>query len=391
LLQGCQVKAQTPVIANEEWMKTKWLKGTGCPSVWIILLLALTPISLQAFQSDMQPQEMSAWDIEEPFDSGWQFYFDNDSFLGSKKDRNYTGGIALTLSGRRVADYWFSTDGLLGKLDELSGFQNLLTDNGAIRRHSIEFGLTIFTPDDITATAPLPADHPYANLLFLANSRITTYPQQGRLYQSTLLLGLLGTRAGELVQKGIHHLVGSDAPQGWDNQISDGGELTGKYIVSMQQVLAAHQGDISYDLRGGLEGGIGVTTDVSASLSGRLGLLRAPWWHFTPHQSEYINLGQTLAHTTGNRKPVAEFYFWAGLRVKHSFYNAILQGQFRDSAVEFDRDQLESVILNGWIGAVKTFENGLGVSFVIQKLTSEIKDHNVKDPVWGGLVISKVY
>lgn len=124
---------------------------------------------------------------EEAFDTGWQFYFDNDISFGDEKDRNYTGGLALTLSGKRAAEYWFSIDDWLNGLDRLSGFESLQQRSGGIDRHAIEFGLTIFTPDDIAAKTPVADDHPYANMLFMANSQTRIYPQRGLIYQSTLV------------------------------------------------------------------------------------------------------------------------------------------------------------------------------------------------------------
>ena len=246
-------------------MKVMRLKCLLIATVHSILLMIFSMGILHAYQESPLPVSEQVSPAEEPYDNGWQFYFDNDAFLGSDKDRNYTSGIALTLNGRRAAEYWFSADGLLGQLDRLTGYQQLRLDSDGVSRHSIEFGLTIFTPDNIKSENPLPNDHPYANLLFINNSSTTAYPVQGRLYNSTLLIGLLGTGVGEQVQKRIHQLVGSDEPRGWNNQISDGGELTAKYAMSMEQVLAIKQGDLAYDIRGGLSGSLGVTTDISAS------------------------------------------------------------------------------------------------------------------------------
>ncbi len=327
----------------------------------------------------------------EPDNAGWEFYFDNDVFLGSAKDRNYTGGIALTLAGRRAAEYPFSLDGWLGRLDGLSGFDTRPIGERGFRRHAIEFGLTLFTPDDIRASAPIPDDHPYANLLFLANSRIAVDPERGRLYQSSLLLGLLGSSVGEQVQKRIHRMTGSDIPQGWDNQISDGGELTFKHSLSVHQVLLSHSGDHAYDLRGGLEAGFGYTTDVRASLSGRWGRLNTPWWSFTPHQNEYINLGQTLSDNAEQGPNDPEFYLWGGVQLTYRLYNALLQGQFRDSAVTFDRDQLEPLILSAWLGVTRTFGNGLGISLVMQAQSEEIDRPDLGKTTWGGLIVSQVF
>lgn len=327
----------------------------------------------------------------EPYDSGWQFYFDNDVFLGSTKDRNYTGGIALTLTGGRAADYDISIDGWLGRLNELSGFTALYPDQNGIPRHSIEFGLIVFTPDDIFSTEPTPDDYPYANLLFMANSRINTFAQAHRMYQSSLLLGLLGTPVGEQVQRAIHALTDSEDPRGWDNQISDGGEPTFKHSLSVHQILFSHRGSLSCDVQGGLETNLGFMTDVRGSFIARMGELRTPWWSFTPQQSEYISLGQIIGDNASEGPNPAELFLWGGLRIKYSFYNALLQGQFRDSAVTFDRHELEPFIFNASLGMTKTFSNGLGLSFVAQRQTHEIKAAANNTTIWGGLVVTMVY
>ncbi|MEJ2395368.1 MAG: lipid A deacylase LpxR family protein [Candidatus Thiodiazotropha sp.] len=295
-------------------------------------------------------------EIDEPYDAGGEYYFAHDVFLGSTNYRNYTR-----------------------------------LEHSHFHRHAIEFGITLFTPDDITSSAPVTDDHPYANLLFMANSRIDVDPERGRIYQSSLMLGILGTPIGEQVQKQIHHLTDSEIPQGWDNQISDGGELTFKHSLSVHQMLLVHKGNLSYDLRGGLEAGLGYTTDLRASLSARWGKLSTPWWSFTPHQNEYINLGQTLSNKTKQGVNAPEFYLSGGVQVKYRLYNALLQGQLRESPVTFDHDELEPVILSAWLGVNKTFSSGLGLSLVIQAQSNEIDDPDLPNTVWGGLVVSKVY
>ena len=342
----------------------------------------------QRLENQTTPEAIEA---DEPYNTGWQFYFDNDVFLGSTKDRNYTGGIALTLTGARAADYGISLDGWLGRLNSLTSFEAMHRDHSGFLRHSIEFGLIVFTPDDISSREPIADDYPYANLIFMANSRISTFPETNRMYQSSLLVGLLGTPVGEQVQKTIHRLTDSEEPQGWDNQISDGGELTFKHSLSMHQALLSQRGAHAYDLMGGLEGNLGFMTDVRASLYARIGKLRTPWWTFSPQQAEYINLGQTIGDNASAGPNPPELFLWGGLRVKYSFYNALLQGQFRDSAVTYSREQLESVIINASLGITKTFGNGLGLSFVAQRQTHEIKSAAGNDTTWGGLVVTMVY
>ena len=357
----------------------------------LLLMLIMSPGVALATHGQTDHLHISEIEQEEAYNTGWEFYFDNDVFLGSTKDRNYTGGLALTLAGRRAAEYPFSLDALLGGLERLSGYHALNSRPGLFRRHAIEFGLTLFTPDDITSKAPIRDDHPYANLLFVANTRISVDLERGRMYQSNLLLGLMGSSVGEQVQKQIHRLTDSEIPQGWEHQISDGGELTFKHSLSLHQLLLSHQGRLSYDLRGGLEAGLGYTTDLRASLTARWGKLGSAWWSFTPHQNEYINLGQTLSDNALKESNTPEFYLWGGLQANYRFYNALLQGQFRHSEVSFDKDQLEPLILSAWLGVTKTFANGLGLSFVVQAQTSEIDLPDRSKAVWGGLVVSRIF
>ncbi|MCU7932948.1 MAG: lipid A deacylase LpxR family protein [Candidatus Thiodiazotropha sp. (ex Codakia rugifera)] len=365
-------------------------RGTQRLLLTLILLSYLASTTAVA-QEQTAVSGREGFETEELFDTGWQFYFDNDISFNDEKDRNYTGGLALTLSGKRAATYWFSIDGWLNGLDRLSGFESLQKGNAGIDRHALEFGLTIFTPDDIAEQEAISDDHPYANMLFMANSQTTVYPDRGLIFQSTLLLGLLGTAVGEQVQKAIHNLTDSDEPQGWKNQISEGGELTAKYTLSTQKILLSHQGNISYDIRGGVEAGIGYSTDLNSSISFRLGKLNTPWWSFTPHQSEYISLGQTFGDNAQQGANPAELFVWGGLNLKYRLYNVILQGQFRDSAVTYDHDDLEPLILDGWLGITKTFRNGFGVSFVMRKQNNEIKGSGRNDPFWSGLIISRTY
>ncbi len=81
-----------------------------------------------------------------------------------------------------------------------------------------------------------------------------------------------------------------------------------------------------------------------------------PWWSFKPHQNEYFNLGQILS----------------------------------DSAVTFDRDQLEPLILSAWPGVNKTFGNGLEIGLVMQAQSEEIDRPDLDRTTRGGLVASRV-
>ena len=175
---------------------------------------------------------------------------------------------------------------------------------------------------------------------------------------------------------------------GWDNQISDGGELTGKYTLIAVKNLLKRYGRFSYEVSSSFEGNVGLNTDASISLSTRFGQLRSPWWSFVPHQSDYIYLGQTITSRIDDRIMPAELFGWAGVKGKAIAYTGFLQGQFRSSAVKYDHDELEHGVLEGWVGVTKTWSSGFGLSFFARKRTGEIKGPSGRDPFWSGFIVS---
>lgn len=324
----------------------------------------------------------------EAYNTGWQLYVDNDVFVKPDQDSDYTGGVAVAYTGRRVREWAFSVDSWLAAVDRLTGFGDFQNVDGGFARHAVEYGLVVFTPEDITQQSPIYDDRPYANFAFMANSRQVTFPDKRWLLQSALTVGVLGTDIGAEAQSLIHDATDGTEPRGWDNQISDGGEPSGKYSVMAQKNLIRYHGDASFELSAGIEGNLGMNTNAALNLNMRFGNLKSPWWSFVPHQAEYINLGQTITSRVDKRVMPAEWFVWAGLKVKRRLYNAFLQGQFRDSPVEFDGDRLEDVIHEAQLGITKTWNNGFGLSFVIRRRSNEITGPNGRDPVWSGFVVS---
>ena len=335
--------------------------------------------------------ELTADPTEEKHNTGWAFYLDNDVLTTGDRDQDYTGGFAVTQSGLR-ATKGFSINGWLAGLDRFSRFQKLYEGREHFQLHSFEFGVTLFTPADISVSTPIFDDHPYASLFFIANTQQTVVPEDDVGYQSTLTIGLLGLDIAEDLQKGIHDLLGADEPKGWDNQISSGGEPTFKYTVSRQKPHFRRYRPTGggREFKSSIEGNIGFTTDINVATSLRWGRISTPWWSFNPHQAEYINLGSPIvaaAEADGRR----EFYVWLGINLKYRFYNAILQGQFRDSVVTFSRSELEHVIAEGWIGVTKEFRGGWRGSLFVRGRTEEIKGPNARTPVWAGIILSRAY
>lgn len=207
----------------------------------------------------------------EPYNTGWALVLDNDAVFSSFGDEDYTGGFSIALEGRRAKEYRLSLDPALTWVSEklhLGGRRHPSTIE-----HLMQFGLTIFTPDLGSASDTIIDDRPFANLLYLENSQLSVDAIRNRAYQTTLTLGVLGSDAGEIVQDAIHDIGGNTKAPHSGKQISDGGELTARYAVSMQSLLHSRitGRDKRLELKYRVEGDIGFITEGSAALAARWG------------------------------------------------------------------------------------------------------------------------
>ena len=327
--------------------------------------------------------------MEEKYNTGWLFNLDND--ILAERDRDYTGGVALTLSGRRAREYLVSLEGIRNWLDSLLRIDRLYAEKPHFQLHSIQYGAMLFTPGDITDPAPIFDDRPYGSLFYLSNTELTVAPTNDRAWLSTLTFGILGLDAAEYVQKAIHAITDSDVANGWDNQISSGGEPTLLYTWSAQQNhIESTDSHRRHELKTAYEVNVGFNTDVNASLSWRWGRINTPWYSFNPQHSEYSQLGAPIV--AGSRRDgKGELYLWAGTTVKYRLYSALMQGQFRESIVTLDSNELEKLLAQVWLGATWEFADNIRGSFFYRASSKEFKGPNAHYPVWAGLIISRAY
>ena len=186
--------------------------------------------------------------------AGWAFRFEEDAFLKlvPTTDRNYTGGGAITLHGNFVKRGHLSAP--LDWIDDRIHFGSWLLDRvqnqKVVSAYSTSFGVTAFTPIDITSSNADPGDRPYASLDFLSVTRILAFEQISAALTTELRVGMLGMDQGHEIQAGIHrisrslkHCIDSDPdctphdPKGWGHQISAGGEPTAGYTLQLEKLL----------------------------------------------------------------------------------------------------------------------------------------------------------
>ncbi len=294
-------------------------------------------------------------------------YIDNDLFTGSNRDENYTGGFALTYSGAKAANHPFSIDKALRWVNDLTGVSSVAR-NGDRIWHSCEAGLAAFTPIDLDSRQPITNDRPYAGLVYLSNAQQTVSAETRSALISTLTLGFLGLHLTAETQNSIHEMIGSSKAEGWDNQISEGGEATFKYSLTWQKYPDLKNNNLQATTSLGVS--IGYLTEAVAGASFRFGRIHTPWWSFNVHNSNYGEKSNVTLPTSNFKD---EFYGVVGANIKLRIFNALLQGQFRDSKVTYSSSDLEPVVLEAWIGVGSEFKSGLRLSYLLRYQTSEFK------------------
>ena len=345
--------------------------------LYLYLLIVCVPYSLAS----------AAETGDEKYNSGWRINTDNDLLTGQTTDRDYTGGLALTLSGRRAREYPVSIDSWRAAIDGLIHFPHLYHSNETMSFHSQQYGMTLFTPDDIKSVAPVYDDRPYASLFFMSNSEFTVLPKEDIAYVSRLTIGFLGLDAAEDVQSFLHEITDSDVPNGWQNQVSSGGEPTAMLTYSMQSNLVSTQ---HHQLKAEYEANLGFVTDVNAGLSWRWGRISSTWWAFNPYQSKYVQQSMPVFSSEPEAKK-NELYLWAGGRLNFRIYNALLQGQFRHSVVTVSNADMERLVAEYWLGVTGEFAKQYYASLFLRGHTEEFKGVNARDVAWVGLVFSRAY
>lgn len=244
------------------------------------------------------------------------FTWENDMF--SNNDGQYTNGIGFNYAhplGSRFKEdftpapiYWLIKD---------TDFAN---EAGKRRGVYHQFGQAMYTPEDITTSALIEDDRPYAGLLLWSTSLVSFDNTLSDRW--TFSLGLVGPSAfAEDVQKQFHKMTESDEPQGWDNQLNNEPvfkversmlfralelELNPSFGMDFLTFGSIGAGTLSSDAKAGISLRIGHSLDQTYPtfssfpvrnpnyLSGR----SAHWQIFASRAKSYVNNDITLDGNT---------------------------------------------------------------------------------------------
>jgi hypothetical protein len=317
---------------------------------------------------------------------GFAIYLDQDMFGLNNEDRDYTMGLGF--------EYFYdepsSKTPLLQSLHHYlkttltPTYQSLLhipKELSVQAMRSFMFGTIAYTPDKLSQTAKIVTDRPYASLLFLADKRVE-YNANFAL-GTELQVGILGTNIARTTQTWFHKQYRSLAnssepvePKGWDNQISDGGELTARFKMSYTRLI--YEDPTRYDLAYMTSLSLGYQTNVSLGVSGRFGKIKSDFWSlpFNP-----INRGTFIPSFADD-----ELYVWGAYKAIVVGYDALLQGQFRNSSVEFDYEQLQTIVHESAIGATAVYD-GWQITATLNRKSAELKAPANRTHFWGGIYL----
>lgn len=329
----------------------------------------------------------------EAYNSGWSFQFDNDLFAGGSRDQDYTGGFAVTLSGRRAQEYSWTPERLRARADKLIGLDRFISNEEHFSVHALEWGAALFTPNDISSSLANAKDRPYASLFFLNSTEQSIIPARKLSIKSGLTIGFLGLGLAESVQRGVHSVLGNQQPEGWRNQISDGGEPTAKYSLSFQKAVYQHvySNGLAQEINWTGKADLGFTTGVGVGFNWRFGRINTPWWTFNPHQSEYFNLSGNVSSGKNGGPRIKERYIYAGSTLNYNVYNAFVQGQFRNSTVEVNRSDVIAGSAEFWGGVSVDVSENIRADVFLRSRTKDLELPESRALSWGGFILSKSF
>ena len=326
---------------------------------------------------------------------GFSLYMDNDLFYPpTNDDRNYTMGLGLQISGE-----WVDRTNLTWPLRFIDRMLRVESRRGGRRNfHSVIFGGSGYTPDDLEDSNPIFNDRPYASLIYFSTSILSVGDKNDWAFTTELTLGLLGLDVAENLQTFIHQNVSDSAiPKGWKHQISDGGEMSVLYRLRLEKQFLDYanisMGD--WDLLQtsvGLDLGLGYYTYARGGPMIRIGYIKTPFWGFEPNPLGPNTKRQTTdlsdsAGAGGRLKLIKEAFLFAGFSGILVGYNALLQGQFRNSDVTFSNSEIERFLYDMSAGFGMTL-GPINLSYAIAARSDEFQGTRGRDHIWGGFYLT---
>jgi len=342
-----------------------------------------------------QPSGTAADTVSKP--TGFYLYSDQDRFLNKyNEDRNYTMGVNLGIFGPVADKNYLVVPWLRKKVDHLLGVDQLHCPNNQFIFPTFSLFVSGFTPLNLDSAIPIIGDRPYGSIVALTSGYVSANRRKGFAILSELNVGMLGTGIAPKVQTFIHerHWLGSTrpVPQGWGNQISDGGEPTLMYRIGYRKRLLEQpwpskkwQNIKRYQVVGTMEGMMGYYTNVALGIEAKFGFFSNNFWEMASGTSLGGNQGGLGERPA--KAPLLEVYAFGALRERVVGYNALLQGQFRNTAYRMGAPDIERL--------VGEYDFGIGARIwkvniqwgIISGRSPEYRGAYARPHIWGSLLV----
>lgn len=185
--------------------------------------------------------------------------YENDLFFDT--DRFYTSGVQLSIKRSRDAR------GAVARGLTRGACAWFGCEDSVLLTSQTNYGQLIYTPSNITISAPQPQDRPWAGLLYVEQIYALLSPDQRTLTTLTAQAGVTGPASlSEQAQKLFHKIIDRPEPKGWDNQIGGTLALTAsaERRSAIDSLSAALPGDVRLNTAGYWRLAVGNTMTYAA-------------------------------------------------------------------------------------------------------------------------------
>jgi lipid A 3-O-deacylase len=285
--------------------------------------------------------------------------YENDYF--SSMDRYYTQGVNIEM--------------VLPPFDFPLSSKILLTPKSGYTRLGVGLEHDIYTPMDISKSAVLTADRPFAACMMLKIFRSTIDPFRKSRFSTTLGIGILGpgAMAGEL-QTEVHRILPDNTiPKGWQNQIRN--DLILSYQLGFEKQLFSYDHLMSMDW--GVKAIAGTLNDkTTGGFTLIVGTFESPF-----------DIGSERAPLLKTPKNNFHCYAYEHPEINLIVYDATIEGGLFNltSPHTIDPSQMHRITFQNRFGFVVNYQK-IYLEYFQAVLTSEFRTGDFH--AWGGIQIA---
>lgn len=274
---------------------------------------------------------------------------DNDSLDDS--DDQYTSGVSLSYISRHEPSFARTPlpEWIGGALDDHWPFE------GQDQRFVIySLSHRVFTPTDLSARGVVEGDIPYAGLVYATATVGSQSPRA--LNAFALTLGIVGPAAlGEEIQSGVHSLIDSEDPKGWDEQLDNEPLLNVGYEHRRRLLRSGAWKGVSGDVLGAFSASAGnLQTQATLASTARVGFRVPSNFHMQSHFLAEESLGLRANDPDPKRRSLYLFTGFAATALANAIY---LDGNTFSDSHSVDHDHY---VLRGSVGIAGSYGPVLG-------------------------------